>query len=83
MSGLHLRPPPPSLPPYSPPPQFSPQATNAFIKTFFGSSLDIPVLFVTDFPKPDTGLSLDFASVLGPLFYMWVLQLLFPVSATD
>ena len=30
-------------------------------------------------PKPGTVLSLDFASIIGPLFYMWILQLLFPV----
>eukprot|EP00897_Mesotaenium_endlicherianum_P000653 jgi/Mesen1/10589/ME000085S09920 len=33
-----------------------------------------------EFPKPPSELRLDFSSILGPLFYMWIFQLLFPVS---
>ncbi|CAI5988674.1 unnamed protein product [Closterium sp. NIES-64] len=40
---------------------------------------EIPLLFVKDFPKVETTLGVDFVSLLGPLFYMWVLQLLLPV----
>lgn len=31
-------------------------------------------------PKPETKLVIDFSSLLGPLFFMWLLQLLLPVS---
>ena len=55
------------------------QATNAFLKTFYGAELEVPLLYVKDFPKAASSLNLDFSSLLGPLFYMWILQLLFPV----
>ena len=31
-------------------------------------------------PQPSRSLNLDFSSLLGPLFYVWLLQLLFPVA---
>jgi len=55
------------------------QATNAFVKTFYRAELEVPLLYVKDFPKAASSLNLDFSSLLGPLFYMWILQLLFPV----
>jgi ABC-type multidrug transport system fused ATPase/permease subunit len=33
-------------------------------------------------PKPETKLSLDIASLIGPLFFTWVILLLFPVILT-
>jgi hypothetical protein len=30
-------------------------------------------------PKPEFKLRLDFSSLLGPLFYMWVVQMLLPI----
>jgi hypothetical protein len=30
-------------------------------------------------PKPEFKLKLDFSSLLGPLFYMWVVQMLLPI----
>ncbi|GJP54911.1 hypothetical protein CLOM_g13925 [Closterium sp. NIES-68] len=45
------------------------------------AAAEIPLLFVKDFPKVETTLGVDFASLLGPLFYMWLLQLLLPVMA--
>ncbi len=30
-------------------------------------------------PKPEFQLKLDFSSLLGPLFYMWVVQMLLPI----
>ena len=44
-----------------------------------GGAASLALLFVKDFPKGGTTLSLDFSSLLGPLFYMWLLQLLLPV----
>lgn len=55
------------------------QAAQAFLRWQVpGASL--PLLFVKDMPKPSTKLRLDFSSLLGPLFYMWVWQMLYPVS---
>ena len=35
--------------------------------------------FVKEMPKPTTKSEIDFSSLLGPLFFMWVIELLFPV----
>ena len=55
------------------------QATQAFLRTLLGSDAKLPLWFISEMPKPETNLKLDFASILGPLFYIWVIQLLFPV----
>ena len=39
----------------------------------------LELLGVLSMPKAASKLSLDFSSLLGPLFYTWVVQLLFPV----
>ena len=36
--------------------------------------------FVKETPKVGTKFRLDFSSLLGPLFFTWVVQMLFPVS---
>jgi len=36
--------------------------------------------FVKEMPKPETEWRLDFASILGALFFTWVIIQLFPVS---
>ncbi|CAI6001246.1 unnamed protein product [Closterium sp. NIES-64] len=54
-------------------------ATNAYLQAVFSAAADLPLLFVKDFPKGSTRLTLDFASIIGPLFFMWILLLLFPV----
>ncbi|CAI5974562.1 unnamed protein product [Closterium sp. NIES-64] len=54
-------------------------ATNAYLQAVFSAAAELPLLFVKDFPKGSTGLTLDFASIIGPLFFMWILLLLFPV----
>jgi len=56
------------------------QGTSAFLKTFYGDEVEVPLLYVKDFPKDQSELKLDFSLLLGPLFYMWILQLLYPVS---
>ena len=55
------------------------QATQAFLRTLLGSDAKLPLWFISEMPKPESTLKLDFASILGPLFYVWVIQLLFPV----
>ncbi|CAI5527519.1 unnamed protein product [Closterium sp. Naga37s-1] len=54
-------------------------ATNAYLQAVFSAAAELPLLFVKDFPKGSTRLTLDFASIIGPLFFMWILLLLFPV----
>ena len=34
---------------------------------------------VRDMPKAESSLQLDFSSLLGPLFFEWLMQLLLPV----
>jgi len=36
--------------------------------------------FVKEMPKPETKLRLDIASLIGPIFFTWVILLLLPVS---
>lgn len=36
--------------------------------------------YVKEMPKEETSLRLDIASLIGPLFFTWVILLLFPVS---
>ena len=54
-------------------------ASDAFLHMLKGSGYDVNLMGVMGMPKPETGLSLDFASLLGPLFYMWVLMLPLPL----
>jgi hypothetical protein len=56
------------------------QASQAFLLYKSGGSISLPLLFVKEMPKEETQLRLDFSSLIGPLFYMWVLGFLFPVS---
>ena len=36
----------------------------------------VDLLGISSMPKPSSKLTLDFSSLLGPLFYTWVVQLL-------
>jgi len=36
--------------------------------------------FVKEMPKQETRLRLEMASLIGPIFFTWVILLLFPVS---
>jgi hypothetical protein len=56
------------------------QASQAFLRYKMGVATELPLLFVKEMPKEDSRLRLDFASLLGPLFYMWILGFMFPVS---
>ncbi|CAN8278116.1 unnamed protein product [Cochlearia groenlandica] len=57
-------------------------ATNAYLEFLRGSKTKILFEFVKEMPKPETKLSLDIASLIGPLFFTWVILLLFPVILT-
>ncbi|CAK9255712.1 unnamed protein product [Sphagnum jensenii] len=55
---------------------------QAFVKMVSGSQASMPLLFLKDMPKQSSKLHLDFSSLLGPVFYMWIINLLFPVILT-
>uniref|UniRef100_A0A1S4DEV6 ABC transporter A family member 7-like n=1 Tax=Nicotiana tabacum TaxID=4097 RepID=A0A1S4DEV6_TOBAC len=54
-------------------------ASNAYLQSLLGSSARMLFEFVKEMPKAETKLKLDFASLLGPLFFTWVVSQLFPV----
>lgn len=57
-------------------------ASNAFLEFLLGAGTKILFDFVKEMPKPETQLRLDFSSLLGPLFFTWVIIQLFPVVLT-
>ncbi len=59
------------------------QVAQAFVKMVSGSQAAMPLLFLKDVPKPSSKLRLDFSSLLGPVFYMWIINLLFPVRKSS
>ncbi|KAL0762372.1 hypothetical protein Bca101_078523 [Brassica carinata] len=52
--------------------------SNAYLKFLKGPGLRILFEFVKEVPKHATRLNTDIASLLGPLFFTWVVLLLFP-----
>eukprot|EP00898_Chlorokybus_atmophyticus_P003419 jgi/Chlat1/4078/Chrsp26S04118 len=58
-------------------------AARAFLRWTAGPAYDVKLLHIAEMPKPTTSLNLDFSSLLGPLFFMWVVQLLLPVYLTS
>ncbi|XP_068306286.1 ABC transporter A family member 10-like [Pyrus communis] len=56
-------------------------ASNAYLQFLEGSSTKMLFEFVKEFPKPLSARTsmLDIPSVIGPLFYTWIVLLLFPV----
>lgn len=44
-----------------------------------GANYSAELIGVQDMPKSSTKLQLDFSSLLGPLFYTWVVQMLLPI----
>ncbi|WZY72420.1 hypothetical protein YC2023_004660 [Brassica napus] len=57
--------------------------SNAYLKFLKGPGLRILFEFVKEVPKHATRLNTDIASLLGPLFFTWVVLLLFPVILTS
>ncbi|KAL3513214.1 hypothetical protein ACH5RR_025931 [Cinchona calisaya] len=54
-------------------------ASNAYLQFLLGAGTKMLFEFVKEMPKPETELRLDFSSLLGPLFFTWVILQLFPV----
>ncbi|XP_012839386.1 PREDICTED: ABC transporter A family member 7-like isoform X2 [Erythranthe guttata] len=54
-------------------------ASNAYLQFLLGPTAKMLFEFVKEMPKPETQLRLDFSSLLGPLFFTWVIVQLFPV----
>jgi hypothetical protein len=54
-------------------------ATNAFLRRSIGGTSLARFIGTMAMPKPSSKLELDIASLIGVLFYTWMLQLLLPV----
>lgn len=55
------------------------RATNAFLQWALGDTYQTWLLGLQEMPKGGSALRLDFSSLLGPLFFTWLLQLLLPL----
>ncbi|CAN6984901.1 unnamed protein product [Brassica oleracea var. botrytis] len=53
--------------------------SNAYLQFLQGSGTKMLFEYVKEMPKQETSLRLDIASLIGPLFFTWVILLLFPV----
>ncbi|KAM1080974.1 hypothetical protein EV1_015435 [Malus domestica] len=58
-------------------------ASNAYLQFVQGFGTEMLFEFVKEMPKPETKLRLDFSSLLGTLFFTWVILQLFPVVLTS
>ncbi|GBF88379.1 ABC transporter A family member protein [Raphidocelis subcapitata] len=54
-------------------------AVNAWLRTFLGPNVSASVIGVQETPKAAGEIRLDFSSLLGPLFFTWVVQMLLPI----
>ncbi|XP_048138720.1 ABC transporter A family member 7-like isoform X2 [Rhodamnia argentea] len=57
-------------------------ASNAYIQFLLGPATKMLFEFVKEMPKPETVVRLDLSSLLGTLFFTWVIIQLFPVVLT-
>ncbi|KAF2586791.1 hypothetical protein F2Q70_00035856, partial [Brassica cretica] len=55
--------------------------SNAYLEYLKGPRTRILFEFVKEMPKPETKLRLNIASLIGAVFFTWVILLLFPVSS--
>ncbi|EOA23464.1 hypothetical protein CARUB_v10016655mg [Capsella rubella] len=53
--------------------------SNAYLQFLLGPGTKMLFEYAKEMPKPETSLRLDIASLIGPLFFTWVILLLFPV----
>ncbi|XP_010503385.1 PREDICTED: ABC transporter A family member 6-like isoform X1 [Camelina sativa] len=53
--------------------------SNAYLEFLKGSGTKMLFDFVKEMPKQETRLRMDMASLVGPIFFSWVILLLFPV----
>lgn len=58
-------------------------ASNSYIQSLLGPATTMLFEFVKEMPKPETELRLDLSSLLGTLFFTWVIIQLFPVVLTS
>ncbi|KAK6123286.1 hypothetical protein DH2020_042963 [Rehmannia glutinosa] len=54
-------------------------ASNAYLEYLLGPTTKMLFEFVKEMPKPETRVRMDLSSLLGPLFFTWVIIQLFPV----
>ena len=54
-------------------------AVNAWLRTFVGDGAAATLIGVQETPKAPSEIRLDFSSLLGPLFFTWVVQMLLPI----
>ncbi|KAM0933469.1 putative ABC-type sulfate transporter [Dioscorea sansibarensis] len=56
--------------------------SNAYLQFLRGGGVKMLLEFTKEMPKAATQLSFDFSSLLGALFFKWVIELLLPVILT-
>ncbi|CAL4998484.1 unnamed protein product [Urochloa decumbens] len=56
--------------------------SNSYIKFFRGTGVEMLLEYVKEMPKVGTKQKFDLSSLLGPLFFTWIIELLFPVILT-
>lgn len=54
-------------------------ASNAFLRWSLGPQFEARLLGITEMPTAKSRLTLDFSSLLGPVFFAWLCQLLLPI----
>jgi len=54
-------------------------AVEAHIRNFYGD-ISVSLAGVKDFPRSKNKISLDFSSLFGPLFSMWLMQIILPLQ---
>uniref|UniRef100_A0A0A9G3C7 Uncharacterized protein n=1 Tax=Arundo donax TaxID=35708 RepID=A0A0A9G3C7_ARUDO len=52
--------------------------SNAYLQFLQGPGINMLLDFTKEMPKQATRLTFDFSAVVGPLFFEWVVALLFP-----
>ncbi|KAL6660902.1 hypothetical protein ACP70R_000286 [Stipagrostis hirtigluma subsp. patula] len=57
-------------------------ASNAYIKFLRGNGVEMLLEYVKEMPKVETKRKFDMSGLLGPLFFTWIVELLFPVILT-
>ncbi|PNY06932.1 ABC transporter A family member 7-like protein, partial [Trifolium pratense] len=57
--------------------------SDAYLQFLLGPGTKMLFEFVKEMPKPETKIKFDLASLLGALFFTWVILQLFPVALTS
>ncbi|KAE8791463.1 ABC transporter A family member 7-like [Hordeum vulgare] len=56
--------------------------SNAYLKHIRGPGVEVLLEYVKDMPKVGTSYRFDLSSLISPLFFTWIVELLFPVMLT-